>query len=90
VLLKPAVNTNRVLLAQTSDHPFSYFSIIMTNKKFPEVPKEAIVKPEDERPVKTEVRAEEVESKAEVEDEKLKSADHDLDSDDNPDFDPET
>lgn len=57
----------------------------MTKKKFPDMPKEAIVRSEDERPVKIEVRPEEVESK----DEKLKSADHDMDSDDHPDFDPE-
>jgi len=61
----------------------------MTDKKFPEVPKEAIVRPEDEKPAKMEVRAEEVESKDEVEYERLKSTDHDMDSDDNPDFDPE-
>jgi hypothetical protein len=61
----------------------------MTNRKFPNVPKEAIVRPEDEKPAMTEVKPEEVESKEETEDQKLKSADHDLDSDDNPDFDPE-
>ncbi|MEM3093997.1 MAG: hypothetical protein QXX64_00010 [Nitrososphaera sp.] len=58
-------------------------------KKFPEVPKEAIVRPEDEKPAKMEVKPEEVESKDEVEYEQLKSADHDMDSDDNPDLDPE-
>jgi hypothetical protein len=61
----------------------------MTDKKFPDVPKEAIVRPEDEKPAKMEVRPEEVESKDEVEDEELKSADHDMDGDDNPDLDPE-
>jgi hypothetical protein len=30
-----------------------------------------------------------VESRDEIQDEKLKSADHDMDSDDHPDFDPE-
>jgi hypothetical protein len=59
------------------------------NNKFPDVPNEAIVKPEDERPEKTEVRAEEMDSKAEVEDEQLKATNHDMDCDDNPDFDPE-
>ena len=54
----------------------------------PKVPKEAIVKPEDERPVKREVRPEEVESKDETEYEAMKSADHDMDGDDNPDWDP--
>lgn len=53
------------------------------------VPKEAIVKPEDERPAKTELKPEEVQSKDEAEYEQMKSADHDMDGDDNPDFDPE-
>jgi hypothetical protein len=53
-----------------------------------DIPKEAIVKPEDERPVKREVRPEEVESKDEAEYEAMKSADHDMDGDDNPDWDP--
>ncbi len=61
----------------------------MTDKKFPDVPKEAIIRPEDEKPAKMEVRPEEVESKDEVEDEELKSAEHDMDGDDNPDLDPE-
>jgi hypothetical protein len=61
----------------------------LTHKKFPNVPKEAIVRPEDEKPAKMELRPEEVESKEDTEDEQLKSADHDMDSDDNPDFDPE-
>jgi hypothetical protein len=60
----------------------SYFST-MTDKKFPDVPKEAIVKPEDEKPSNMEVRTEEVENK----DERLKSADPDMDSNDNPDVD---
>lgn len=59
------------------------------NKKFPEVPKEAVVRPEDEKPAKTQVRPEEVESKDEAEYERQKSADHDMDGDDNPDWDPE-
>ena len=54
----------------------------------PKVPKEAIVKPEDERPAKTELRPEEVQGKDEAEYEEMKSADHDMDGDDNPDFDP--
>jgi hypothetical protein len=59
-------------------------------KKFPDVPKEAIVKPEDEKPVKIEVKPEEVESRDEVQDERLKSVNRDMDSDDNPDFNPDT
>jgi len=55
----------------------------------PKVPKEAIVKPEDERPTKNEIRPEEVQSKDEAEYEQMKSADHDMDGDDNPDFDHE-
>jgi hypothetical protein len=56
---------------------------------FPEVPKEAIVKPEDEKPVKREIRPEEVESKDEAEYEEMKSTDPDMDGDDNPDVNPE-
>ena len=60
------------------------------NKKhFPKVPDEAIVKPEEEKPVETTITPEEVESKDEVEYEQMKSAEHDMDGDDNPDLDPE-
>ena len=61
----------------------------MTENNFPRVPKEAIIKPEDEKPIKRTVKPEEVESKDEVDYERMKSADNDMDSDDNPDFDPE-
>lgn len=56
--------------------------------EFPPVPKKAIVRPEDERPTKQDVKPEEVESKDEREYEQMKSADYDMDGDDNPDFDP--
>jgi hypothetical protein len=56
-------------------------------KPFPKVPEEAIVK--DEKPLETSITPEEVESKDEVEYERMKSADHDMDGDDNPDLDPE-
>jgi len=55
---------------------------------FPPVPKKAIVKPEDERPIKTEIKAEEVPTKDEKDYEKMKTADYDMDGDDNPDYDP--
>ena len=51
----------------------------------PKVPKEAIVKPEDERPVQREIRPEEVKSKDEAEYEAMKTVDNDMDGDDNPD-----
>ena len=54
-------------------------------KKFPEVPKEAIVRPEDEKPAKTEVKPEEVESKDEAEQKKLHAVDNDMDGDGSPD-----
>jgi hypothetical protein len=57
----------------------------MTTKKFPEVPKEAIVKPEDEKPAKVELLPEEVESKDEVEQKELHTVDHDMDGDGSPD-----
>ena len=60
------------------------------NKKpFPKVPDEAIVKPEEEKPVETAITPEEVESKDEIEYDRMKSADRDMDGDDNPDLDPE-
>ena len=61
----------------------------MKEDKFPNVPKEAIVKPEDEKPVENVIRPEQVQGRDEKEYERMKSADHDLDGDDNPDFDPE-
>lgn len=57
----------------------------MTSKKFPKVPKEAVVKPEDERPAKTEFRPEEVETKDERELKRLHSVDNDMDGDGSPD-----
>ena len=52
------------------------------------IPKEAIVKPEDEHPVESELHPEQVQSKDEQEYEAMTTAENDLDSDDNPDFDP--
>ncbi|HEX7032250.1 MAG TPA: hypothetical protein VF172_04550 [Nitrososphaera sp.] len=57
----------------------------MTSKKFPEMPKEAIVKKEDEKPAKTDFWPEEVKSKEEIEQEELHAADHDMDGDGSPD-----
>ncbi|HZA06312.1 MAG TPA: hypothetical protein VE619_01300 [Nitrososphaeraceae archaeon] len=60
------------------------------NKKpFPKVPDEAIVKPEEEKPTETTITPEEADSKDETEYEQMKSADYDMDGDDNPDLDPE-
>jgi hypothetical protein len=58
-------------------------------KNFPKVSDEAIIQPEEEKPVETTLRPEEVESKDEAEYEQMKTANHDMDSDDNPDIDPE-
>jgi len=57
----------------------------MTEKKFPKMPDEAIVKPENERPAKVEMRPEEVESKDEIEQKELHAVDHDMDGDGKPD-----
>ena len=57
----------------------------MTPKKFPGVPNEAIVMPEDEKLVQTALRPEEVESKDEIEQKELHSVDHDMDGDGSPD-----
>ena len=60
-----------------------------SKKPFPKVPDEAIVKPEDEKPIEIAVRPEEVETKDEAEYEQMTTAEHDMDGDDNPDLDPE-
>lgn len=62
---------------------------IKKEKSFPEVPNEAIVQPEQERPETMDLMPEQVENKDEVEYEQMKSADNDMDGDDNPDLDPE-
>jgi hypothetical protein len=56
--------------------------------EYPEIPKESIVKPEDERPLKRSIKPEEEQSKDEAEYESMKTADNDMDGDDNPDWDP--
>jgi len=63
---------------------------VNNNKKpFPKVPDEAIVKPEEEKPVETTIIPEEIECKNEAEYEQMKSAENDMDGDDIPDLDPE-
>jgi hypothetical protein len=62
---------------------------VKKEKSFPEVPNEAIVQPEQERPETMDLMPEQVENKDEVEYEQMKSADNDMDGDDNPDLDPE-
>jgi hypothetical protein len=47
------------------------------------------VKPEQERPEAIDVTPEQVDGKDEAEYEQMKSADYDMDGDDNPDVDPE-
>jgi hypothetical protein len=54
-----------------------------------EVPNEAIVQSEQERPETMDLIPEQVDNKDEVEYEQMKSAENDMDGDDNPDFDPE-
>ncbi|GEM_PF-6745876 len=58
----------------------------MASKRFPEVPKEAVVKREDEKPPKTVLRSEEVESKEEIEQKELHAVDNDMDGDGSPDI----
>ena len=62
---------------------------VKKEKSFPEVPNEAIVQPEQERLETMDLMPEQVENKDEVEYEQMKSADNDMDGDDNPDLDPE-
>ena len=53
---------------------------------FPEVPE---VKPEQERPEAIDLTPEQVDGKDDAEYEQMKSAEYDMDGDDNPDIDPE-
>ena len=54
----------------------------------PGVPDNAIVKPEEEHPIKTELRPEEVPSKDEIDYEAMTTVEFDEDGDGNPDYDP--
>jgi hypothetical protein len=56
--------------------------------KYPPVPEGAIVKPEDERPVKTQVRAEENLEEREADIETADTSSEDMDGDGSPDWDP--
>ena len=62
---------------------------VKKQKSFPEVPKEAIVQPEQERSETTALTPEQVENKDEIEYDQMKSAENDMDGDGNPDVDPE-
>ena len=62
---------------------------VKKQNSFPEVPKEAIVQPEQERSETTALTPEQVENKDEIEYDQMKSAENDMDGDDNPDVDPE-
>jgi hypothetical protein len=62
---------------------------VKKQKSFPEVPKEAIVQPEQERSETTALTPEQVENKDEIEYDQMESAENDMDGDDNPDVDPE-
>jgi hypothetical protein len=61
---------------------------VNNNKKPFQVPDEAMVKPEEEKQVETTIIPEEIEIKDEAEYEQMKSAENDMDGDDNPDLDP--
>jgi hypothetical protein len=62
---------------------------VKKQKPFPKVPKEAIVQPEQERSETTALTPEQVDNKDEIEYDQMKSAENDMDGDDNPDVDPE-
>jgi hypothetical protein len=57
-------------------------------KEFPPVPEEAIVKPEEERPAKGQVRPEEKLEEDEADIEYLDTENEDMDGDGSPDWDP--
>ena len=56
--------------------------------QFPPVPEDAIVKPEEERPVKTQIRPEENLQEREADIESADTASEDMDGDGSPDWDP--
>jgi hypothetical protein len=56
--------------------------------QFPPVPEGAIVKPEDERPVKMQIRPEEKLEEKEADIEQLHTESEDMDGDGSPDWDP--
>jgi hypothetical protein len=56
--------------------------------QFPPVPEGAIVKPEEERPVKTQIRPEEKLEEREADIESADTASEDMDGDGSPDWDP--
>jgi hypothetical protein len=62
---------------------------VKKQKPFPEVPKEAIVEPEQERSEITALAPEQVDNNDEIEDDQMKSGENDMDGDGNPDVDPE-
>ena len=57
-------------------------------RQFPPVPEDAIVKPEEERPVKTQIRPEENLQEREADIESADTALEDMDGDGSPDWDP--
>jgi hypothetical protein len=75
---------NHVMLVQKTT-----MKEVKKQKPFPEVPEEAIVEPEQERAEAIDVSPEQVDGKDEAEYEQMKSADYDMDGDDNPDVNPE-
>jgi hypothetical protein len=60
----------------------------MKKGQFPPVPEGAIVKPEEERPVKTQIRPEEKLEEREADIESADTASEDMDGDGSPDWDP--
>jgi hypothetical protein len=60
----------------------------LEKRQFPPVPEEAIVKPEDERPVKRQIRPEEKLEEKEADIDYLDTESEDMDGDGSPDWDP--
>jgi hypothetical protein len=57
-------------------------------REFPPVPEEAIVKPDEERPLKSQIRPEEKLPDSEADTEYLDTESEDMDGDGSPDWDP--
>jgi hypothetical protein len=77
-----------VMSSTANDNSDSNESQEAGRKEFPSVPEAAIVKPDEERPVKMQIRPEENLEEREADTEHSDSVTEDMDGDDSPDWDP--
>jgi hypothetical protein len=75
-------------MSSSKDNTANKNSAESGKEEFPPVPEGAIVKPEDERPVKTQMRPEENLEEREADIETADTGSEDMDGDGSPDWDP--